>query len=112
MTKDEILKRLREWQDAMQATEAAMNNVFEVFGCDPDADLPNAVGALQGLATRQAAQIIGTSDDWLMNWWLEDNFGEKPLKVKLPGQDWREVKTLDELAQVINDELAAEEGRA
>lgn len=56
MTQDQILTHLREWQDAMQATEAAMESVFALTGCDPDAPLARAVGALQGLATRQAAR--------------------------------------------------------
>lgn len=111
MTKDQILAHLREWQDAMQAAEAAMDSLYELLGNDPESPMPQAIAALQGLATRQAGQLLGWTDEWLMAWWLEHSFGTKSMQVLLPGQQWREVMTLEDLAQLVADDMAmSEEG--
>ena len=109
MTSDEITRRLREWQEVMQSVEAVVSGLIDIFGSDPESPLASSVYALQGLATRQAAELIGTTSDWLENWWLEDRFGENHIKVQLKGEPWRDVKTIDELAKAIADDLVASE---
>ena len=102
---EKIEKRLREWQEAMVAVEEVISDLMRIVGQEPEAPLHSTVSALQGLVTRQVAEIISTSEDWLEAWWLEYSFGEKPMKVRLPGEDWREIKSIEELAQVIYDDL-------
>ena len=107
-------KRLREWQEAMVVVEEVISDLMRIVGQEPEAPLHSTVSALQGLVTRQVAEIISTSEDWLEistsedwleAWWIEYSFGEKPMKVRLPGEDWREIKSIEELAQVIYDDL-------
>ena len=102
---EEIEKRLREWQDAMVAVDAVISDLMRIVGQAPESPLHSTVSALQELATRQVAENISTSDDWLEAWWLEHGFGERPMKVRLPGEDWCEIKSIEDLAQVIYDDL-------
>ena len=106
MTLEEITRRLREWQKAMQSTEKAFSDLSAVVGCRPEAPLFTTITAMQELATRQLSELLGDTDEWLEIWWLENAFGEKPLKVQLPGEDWREIVTIEDLAQLIFDDLA------
>lgn len=106
---EKIKQRLREWQEAMQAVEGVVSDLMQIVGHDPEAPLHSTVSALQGLATRQMAEIIGASEDWLEAWWLEHNFGERPLQIAIAGEPLREIKNIEELAQVIYDDLQAPE---
>lgn len=109
MPLEEITRRLREWQENMQATDEVMDALMTTVGCVPEAPLHSTISALQGLVTRQLAELIGTTEDWLGNWWLEDGFGEKPFNVRLPGEDWREITNIEELAKAIFDDLVISE---
>lgn len=107
MDKEQISHAINKWQATMQAAEAAMDDLMKLTGAAPESPLFSAVYALQGLATKQAAEIMGCSPDWLEAWWVEHYFGEKPFKVRFPGGAWREITTLEDFAQSIADDLAA-----
>lgn len=72
----------------------------------PESPAINAIYSVMGLATRQAADLVGCSADWLNAWWLEHRFGERPMMAGLPGQPLREIKTIEELAALILDDAA------
>lgn len=101
MKREEVVRRLHEWQDAMRDMEGALDGLRTLTGCEPESPLVSGVLALQGLATRQTAELIGTAPEWLETWWLEHNFGERPLRAGLVGEPLRTISTLEELVALI-----------
>lgn len=103
------LQHLRPWQDAMQALEEQLQALIRLLDCHPESPLITAIHALQGLATRQAAALAGTTDDWLEAWWLEADFGANPIKAGLVDEPLRTLSTLEDLVELVIDDLRAAE---
>lgn len=95
-----------EWQKRMQALEAQMDAMREVFGSNPEGPFQEAVYAVAGGYTHAIAQLLEFPDDFLTSWWLEDNFGERPAQIGFPGEPMRTIATLDDLLQFIADDNA------
>lgn len=104
-----MLHHLRQWQDAMQAAELQMDALSELTGINPEAPLFETIYNLMGLATRQAADLTGASLEWLEPWWLEHDFGARPMQAGLHGEPLRTLSTIEELVQLIADDLTASE---
>ena len=104
-----VLAILEEWQSTVQPMDAALEELARIVGREPEAPLMAAAHALQGLATRQAAALIGTTPDWLEAWWLEHGFGERPMRAGLVGEPLREIATPEDLAALMTADLAASE---
>lgn len=105
MTLEKITLRIARWQAAMEATEKSMADLSAAVGCMAGSPLLDAIGVLQGLATRQLSELLGDADKLLEIWWTECSFGAKPLEVQLPGEDLREITTIEDLAKLIFDDL-------
>ena len=104
MIKTEILRHLTAWQDAMREVDEQYDALHALMGLTPESALWKAVGDMQNLLTRQAAELCSIGDDWLMAWWLEHDFGDVPMKAGLVGEELREIRTLDELVDLICDD--------
>lgn len=104
MTREQKLAMLKTWQERMQACEAATDDLIRLTMAAPESPLIDAIYSVMGLATRQAADLVGCVDEWLTAWWLEHSFGERPMKAGLVGEPQRELKTLDDLAALIFDD--------
>lgn len=103
----DALHRLQDWQDTMQAVDISLQTLTELLGYEPEAPLIAAVHALQGLATRQAAELTDTPLDLLEAWWMEHHFGERPMRAGLQGEALRDIGTLEELVTLICDDEEA-----
>ena len=98
------LTRLQAWQDCMHELEQQTDTLIELTGSTPEASpLLCAIQALQGLATRQVAEMTDTPIDWLEAWWMEHHFGERPMRAGLVGEELRDIVTLEELVELICD---------
>ena len=104
MIKTEILRHLSAWQAAMREVDKQMHALDKVTGCHPESLLSEAIGDMQALLTRQAAELCSIGDDWLMAWWLEHDFGTTPMKAGLVGEELREIRTLEGLVALICDD--------
>lgn len=104
-----MLHHLRQWQSAMQAAEQRLDALSELTGINPEAPLFESLYGLMGLATRQAADLTGASLEWLEPWWLEHDFGARPMQAGLHGEPLRTLSTIEELVQLIADDLTASE---
>lgn len=49
------------------------------------------------------AAMLGIGDEWLEAWWLEQSFGEHPMKAGLKGEPLRIITTLSELLALVRD---------
>ncbi len=106
MTETQILAILQPWQDTMQRAIALLDSLRTTIDPHPEGGLHLAFEVLMHLATRQAAQIIGCSDEWLEDWWLEYDFGARPLEVQFGGSSqWLKAATLPELAAIIHKDM-------
>lgn len=105
MTKTTPEQILYAWNATMHELEEAIYVLNLSLGSNPESSLMKAINALQELATKQAAELVGVSQDWLDAWWLECNFGDKPLQAGLVGEELRTITTLEELMKLILDDL-------
>lgn len=104
MTAAEMLDVLRAWQAAMQAAETQVDALQEMMGINPEAPLFDALCRLMGLATRQAADLIGAPADWLEAWWLEHQLGATPMQAGLRDEPLRALASIEDLAAIIADD--------
>lgn len=106
MTKTQILKILTAWQTSMQLCEERMDQLAAVAGPVVESPLGDAVYGLMSAYTHQVADIIGWDQNTLSAWWLEQEFGKKPMQIGFVGQEMRTVATVEELAAFIAEDLA------
>ena len=104
MIKPEILRRLTAWQDAMREVDKQYDALHALTGLTPESPMWEAVGDLQNLLTEKTAELCAIGTDWLMAWWLEHDFGETPMYAGLHGEELREIRTLEELVELICDD--------
>lgn len=106
MTREQKLAALKAWQERMQACEAATDDLIALTMAAPESPLIDAIYSVMGLATRQAADLVGCVDEWLTAWWLEHQFGERTMRAGLVGEPQRDISTLDDLlALICEDEV-------
>lgn len=110
MSETKILHILTAWQAAMAECEARMDQLAAVAGPVVESPLGDAVYGLMGTYTQQIAEIIGWDENTLSAWWLEHDFGKRPLQIGFVGQEMRTVATVEELAAFIAEDLARGEG--
>ncbi len=106
MNRPDALNLLNRWQERMQDAENNMGQLTAIVGSSPESPLQSAVYAVMGDYTRQVADRIGCSDEWLQSWWLDQNFGEHPLRAGIFGEPLREISTLEDLVALIVDDAA------
>jgi len=101
MTHEQKLALLTTWQERMQACESVTVDLIALTGAAPESRLIDAIYSVMGLATRQAADLIGCAEEYLTAWWLEHQFGERPMQAGLVGEPLRNIRTIEELAALI-----------
>jgi len=94
----------QQWQERMQDLEARMDALRNAIGTSPESPFSEAIYAVAGGYTHAIAQLLDFPEDILTSWWLEDNFGERPAQMGLPGEPMRTIATLDDLLQFIEDD--------
>jgi hypothetical protein len=97
----DIKTHLHKWQATMQSMETQERALRALTGAEPESPLICAISDMQSAYTDAVSDAIGCSRDWLANWWLEYEFGKRPMRVKLKKGGWHKVKTMDDLAEVI-----------
>lgn len=112
MTREQKLAILTTWQERMRACEDATTQLVSLTGAAPESPLIDAIYRVMGLATRQAADLTGCADEYLTAWWLEHQFGERPMQAGLVGEPLRNIRTIEELAALIIDDTAQQTGAA
>lgn len=105
MSKDKILAALRRWQTAMRLCEERMDALAAVVGPVVDAPLGDAVYGLMSSYTEELADSMGFSSGYLMAWWTEHQFGGHPMSIGFYGEPMRSLKTIDDLAAFIAEDL-------
>ena len=106
MSETKILSILAAWQIAMRDCEERMDQLAEIAGPVVESPLGDAVYGLMVAYTNQVADQIGWCDDTLLAWWMEKNFGERPMQIGFCGDTMRSISTIDELAAFISEDLA------
>ena len=97
MTSDHALSLAETWEAAMVELDAQMDSLTTLVGVAPESPLPAAIYRLQGAYTRAVSDLLGISSEWLEAWWLEHNYGERPMQAGLKGEPLRNITTLAEL---------------
>lgn len=109
MTGEQITQALRRWDEAMSECNQRMDQLSELTGQVVYSPLGDAVFGLMGEYTRQLADQIGWDCDALHAWWLEHNFGERPMNMGFPGEQLRSISTIDQLADFVFEDIARAE---
>lgn len=105
MNKDKILSALRCWHEVMRECDARMDDLAALTGPVSESPLGDAVYRLMGAYTETLADAIGFSDEYLMAWWTEHQFGGRPMSIGFCGEPMRSLKTIDDLAAFIAEDL-------
>lgn len=106
MTKDRITAILKAWHDAMLECDARVEDLSELTGHVVDSPLGDAVYQLMGEYTAAVSELIGWDAEVLSAWWLEHQFGERPMKIGFPGEALRTIAAIEVLAEFIVEDLA------
>lgn len=106
MTYEKILSILKPWHDAMQECDARMDALSDLCGPVDESPLGNAVFGLMGDYTKTIASAIDWDHAALEDWWCSHNFGERSMSIRLCGELFREISTIEQLAQLIADDHA------
>lgn len=105
MNRADALALLEKWQVCMVEAEQQLSALDGVLGTHPEAPLPSAMWHLMGELTRQVAARIGCCDEWLEAWWLDHQFGERPMQAGIVGEPLRNIATLQQLAELIVNDI-------
>lgn len=105
MTEDNILAQLTRWQEAMAECELRMSELTLLLGCQPESPLIASSYGLMGAYTHTIADTLGWDDQCLTAWWLDHNFGERPMQIGFPGEPLRSIDSIEALADFIVKDL-------
>ena len=107
MTPAEKLAALQAWEAHAKAIFAAYEADRLACGADIESPRWRAVYGLLEAHTMMVAQAIAPDDatakevaEWL-DWWQEMDFGAKAGRAGFPGQEMREIRTLEDLLWII-----------
>ena len=101
MTQAEKRALLEAWQAHMQAVEARMDVLRRELFVAPESPLWSAISQMQEAYTHATSDALGWSRCWLEAWWLEAEFGDKPMECGWVDAPWQALSTLDELLEFM-----------
>lgn len=105
----EKAKAIAEWQETMEAMEEHQNKLAEFFRCAFDAPLFKSIALMQSKYTKAVAASVGDENDWLLWYWMDNDFGRGSLNAVFDGVRYP-ARTAGELATVIERHIAADIG--
>lgn len=111
MTSGDLPVALRKWHEAMRECDARMDELAALTGPVSESPLGDAVYRLMGAYTEALADAIGFSDEYMMAWWTEHQFGGRPMSIGFCGEPVRSLKTIDDLAAFIAEDLERSAGQ-
>jgi len=100
MGKIELLKR---WERAWALLEEQSIKLNDM-GLSPDSDLLNAMWHCFTEYTELVAQQIGDDNEWLMWYWLENDFGDGDSVASIGDSGTKKINNLEELLAFIEYE--------
>lgn len=102
-TQQEILATLLAWQMAMVECSNKMDRLRALVGDLTESPFGDAINGLMDAYTESVAVQIGWDGNALTAWWLDHDFGAKPMQIGLKDEPLRRVSNLDELAFIVDD---------
>ena len=86
MTQDEKIKLLTEWSLMLQEQAAFYDDVADLFGCNPESKVFDAMFRCAEAYTKALAVLVGDNDGWLFYYWHECDLGNSPGQVIMNGE--------------------------
>ena len=87
MSFKKIKKEIEDWQETMQNMDAQFNALDRVLGLSYESPFFNAITKMQSKYTKAVARSVGDESDWLLWYWMDNDFGENCLAVKIDGKE-------------------------
>lgn len=106
-----LLAALRNWHAAMELCEQRMDELAAVAGPVVESPLGDAVYGLMSAYTSALANAFGFSEEYLTAWWNEHQFGGRPMSIGFNREPLRTLKTIDDLAAFIAEDLERSAGK-
>lgn len=102
---EEIRKTLHVWKETIADAEWQIDELSKLVGASPESVLIQAIHNLETEYTKSVAALVGDDNEWLDWYWLEVDMGSKDHNTVTlnNGADMRNIKTTDDLAQLIYD---------
>ena len=99
-----IIPALTEWQQKIKQSDEMLKTLLEPLMLSPESPLYETIWALQVALTRAVAKIVGDQCEWLDWYHAENSMGQSAYEA-CPGhgKPTRKIKTLDDLAWLIEE---------
>ena len=101
MDKQAKLALLKELKSKIADSEEALDNLYSVFGSNPEGPLQSAIYGLTTFAVKATAAAIGDKYGWLEWFVFENEWGSKGLGVVIEDKPMQ-VTTLGELLNMMD----------
>lgn len=108
MRAHDMLPLLQAWARRNAELEAQMDALAAIFGRSFDGPLFDAVWGTWNDYTRALSRIVGDDEDWLGWFESECDMGKRPQVVTSAGGRTIKVRTVAQLARVIEFNRSAE----
>lgn len=107
----EILATLERWAEAVNAAYEALALLAKAAGSNPEAPICTAVFDLMGLADQWAALRIGTGEDWLEWYRIENDMGQRAHEAGWK-DDMRPIRNLEDFAALLAEDVRRADAEA
>ena len=101
MKQNEIIQRLKVWQERSKELDAQWEAFAAVTGAHIEGPLANAIYRLGGEYTKAVAELVGDQGEWLDYFQYECEFGAKPKWVHSSDGVQVMLKDVRALAKVL-----------
>jgi len=100
MNRHEKMQALKDWQLAIQESDALIAPVREMLLIRPESPINEAVDRLGIALTDATAKLVGDKAEWLDWYAMENDFGRKGLSARFMGHE-KPIKSLEDLMDLI-----------
>lgn len=109
LKQQQLAEDVRKFHERATDFETRMDAMAEMLWMSPECPIRQAGwGVIDGhVSALDRAWNIGS---WLEWWWQELSLGEKPSEAGLTGEEMRQIRTIEDLIQIIVDDLQRAEG--
>jgi hypothetical protein len=94
------LNTLAKWERHIKESEATKHSLLPLLGSD--SPVLTCISKLQDALTTAVTLELRDEDDWLFWYWQDNQLGARAGRVSMDTYGVREVRTIEDLAVVMN----------
>jgi hypothetical protein len=106
MPSNELITHLQAWMERHQAMVAMLDKLYDITQANPGSPLLAEIYGLMDSHTKAVARIVGDTAGWLDWFAYECDFGRRPHEAALKGEKLTTIRTIKQLARLIEEGTA------